>query len=421
MRSYFEVSEDTKKEVLTSSMAFTAIWTLLILAFLLVSTFLMGGILGEGQQILLVLAFCTSVLDVNSRIPLILLRSQRKTRSYVSFTLTRFLLGILLNIVFVAFLDRGVRGIFEAGLIASAVTFSIVLAVVSRNIIRRFSLHHLRGLLAYSLPLIPASLATWVTLYSDRLFLQIFRDGAEVGLYNLGYNIGFVFRFILIGPISLAWAPVAYAAFSNRENATRLYSRALTYYAAISSFVCLGFILLPGLLLLILSTPSFYPASEVVPIVALSYLMHGSCIVLGTGIRLVKKTKYFAMIYISAALENLLLNYLLIPGYGMMGAAIATFVSYFSIAMATYLVSNRCLKVEYEWPRVFKIFFAGTIITVTGLYFQTSSVFIEAAGRVLLILTFPVILLVLRFYTVDEKKQIKRILKSPLEFVKEIR
>ena len=53
MRSYFEVSEDTRKDVLTSSMAFTAIWTVLILAFLLVSTFFMGGILGEGQQILL--------------------------------------------------------------------------------------------------------------------------------------------------------------------------------------------------------------------------------------------------------------------------------------------------------------------------------------------------------------------------------
>jgi O-antigen/teichoic acid export membrane protein len=214
---------------------------------------------------------------------------------------------------------------------------------------------------------------------------------------------------------------VAYAAFSNRENATRLYSRALTYYAAISSFVCLGFILLPGLLLLILSTPSFYPASDVVPMVALSYLMHGSCIVLGTGIRLVKKTKYFAIIYISAALENLLLNYLLIPRYGMMGAATATFVSYFTIAMATHLVSNRLLRVDYEWLRVFKIFVAGIIISITGLSFHASSVFIEAGGRVLLILTFPVILLVLRFYTGDEKKQLKRILKSPLEFLKSFR
>jgi len=422
VRFYVDVDEESPRgEVLSTSLLFTVFWALLVLFILLPLTGPLGkNLLGrEDLGMLFLLAFSSAMVDAVSAILLSRFRARGNARRYVLFTLARFTIGVTLNIFFVAFLGRGVRGIFEAGIISSTITLVALVPISLGELSRRVRLDLLRSMLRYSVPLVPASLAVITLFYTDRLFLQFFRTSSEVGLYNLGYNIGLAINLILVSPLSLAWGPLAFSAYRDRESATRLYSRALTYYAAIGSLLCLVFSLLARSAVVFLATPSFYDSSQVVPLISISYFLSGSVIVLGTGIRLAKKTSYIAITHVSAAFLNIALNYLLVPPYGMMGAAATSMASYLFIAIVIQRLSSRFLSIKYETGRLLKIALATVLTATVGLLLSPSNPVVEAILRFLALAVFPLVLLASSFFTVDEKIQMKKFILHPWKVIRE--
>ena len=62
-----------------------------------------------------------------------------------------------------------------------------------------------------------------------------------------------------------------------------------------------------------------------------------------------KKTKFLAMVTTISAIMNLVLNFLLVPKYGIYAAAFTTLISYLFASITTYIVAQKCYYIKWHW------------------------------------------------------------------------
>jgi O-antigen/teichoic acid export membrane protein len=169
-----------------------------------------------------------------------------------------------------------------------------------------------------------------------------------------------------------AWRPF-FLTNASEPGAKRLFARVLTYFvlAMAAVFLVLSFYL-PDLIRIRIFgrhiiAPDYWGGVAIIPVVLLAYMFLGVYNNLMAGIYIEKKTSYLPGITIAGAVTNVVSNFLLIPLMGMMGAAIATLLSYAAMAGILYVVVQRIYPVEYEVGRLAKIAIAAAVAYVPSL------------------------------------------------------
>lgn len=353
-----------------------------------------------------VISVLTVVCDTGSAVAFLALRAREKAVQYVILTVVRLVGSIGLGALFVVVLDRGVLGILESQLIGAAFIYCYMVPWLVKSVGLRFSRTDLKEILAFGLPYVPSNMAAWVMFLVDRYFLQFLSTPDELGLYSIGYKFGMVVNALLVGPFLLAWWPFFWSIAKN-ENARQVYSRVLTYFVLAGVFLALALSVLSREALIAMTTPPFYDAYRVVPLLALSYVLSGCFSIMAVGINLERKTKYVPVVTGVGACANVVLNFVLIPDYGMMGAAIATLLSYLLLPMGMFLVSRRYYRVDYEWGRLGKIVLAAVLVYGASYFIRNGSALVSGVIKLPIVLGFPVLLWLLKFPDPDETQRAK--------------
>jgi O-antigen/teichoic acid export membrane protein len=358
---------------------------------------------------LVFLANWVGVVDVvfNAR-----LRARAQSSLYSLLSVARFTVGILLNLYYIVVLRRGVEGLIVAALISDALFASLYFVLMAKDLRRTFSILILRRMLRFGIPLVPVGLSSLFLTMADRYFLKYFSTIAQVGLYSLGYNIGMVMN-LVEQAFQLAWPPHRFA-IAKQPNAKHQFARILTYYLLAFGFLAMVLSLLAKELLMIMTTPKFYPAATVIPLIALSYIFSGVRHMTNTGLAIVNKNYYVPPIIVGSALLNLGLNYVLIPPYGMIGAAWATILSYLILVIVQTLVNLHFYYIRYEYGRMAKLALAWGATYSVSLLIQTSFLWFNIGLKCLLLFAYPFFLYAIRFYEKEELVALKGLLRSQL-------
>jgi len=363
------------------------------------------------------LVFITLFFLAGTMIELSVLRAREQPVRYALVSTTQFVLNMVFIIIFVVGLERGVKGAIEGNLIAAGlVYFGLTISLMQRSGIS-FDRKRLFEMLAFGLPLVPSGIASIILTMSDRYLLQFLSTTDEVGLYSLGYKLGFVVNVIIVQPFTLAWAPFVFS-MAKENNAAQIYSRVLTYVMAVGVFFALALAMLSLEFVNIMATPPFYGAHKVVPLIALSYVFYGAYFAMLVGILLEAKTKYIMLIVSCVAALNVGLNYILIPHYGMMGAAIATLICYAIMPIGAFVFARKFFKVDYEWLRIGKILVVGGIIYSGSLFISNESAYVAGLFKLLALLTYPILLYLFRFYRDDEINKAKDMIRIASGYLK---
>jgi O-antigen/teichoic acid export membrane protein len=247
---------------------------------------------------------------------------------------------------------------------------------------------------------VPSALFLWVTNFSDRLFLVKLADVHEVGLYSVGVRIASALV-LLLTAFRLAWPAFAYS-IEDDAAARRTYAYVLTYLVVVTTWVATGLALLsPWIVRWITSKPDYESASRVVGPLAFSTVAFAGYMVVAIGVGRSRRTQFNWVVTGAAAIVNIGLNLLLIPPYGMMGAAIATIAAYTTMFVGMAWWSQRIYPVAYQWRRVATAAAAGVVLVTVG----------KLAGgglpvAALLALAYPLALLPLGFYLPSERRAI---------------
>ncbi len=419
---FFFSKHDTKegrKEVISTTLIFLVITSSCLVLALILGANSFSSLLFQSSQYTFYfqVMFLTILFDTLVVIPMSVFQAREESKRYMIISLARFLVGAGLNIYFIVGLQKGVLGILESGLLTSITFCAILLPFIVWRIRPRFSKSLLREMLGYGLPLIPVAFLAWIMSASDRYFLQIFSDSTELGLYSLGYKFGGVLHGLIIGPFQLAWMPFLFST-SKEENAKKIYSSVLTYFVLVAMFVALALSVLSKEVIAVMATPPFYSAYHVVPLITLALLFYGCFMCVNAGMYLEKKTKYIPFIIGAGATLNLGLNYLLIPSYGMVGAAIATASSYFFLVIVAFLASRRFYPINYEWGRITRIFLAAGLVYAGSLFINNDSVIIAGILKALSLLAFPLLLFGFRFFKPEEISKAKEISRAAPGYIR---
>jgi O-antigen/teichoic acid export membrane protein len=361
--------------------------------------------------------FLTLFFNVGTGIAFSVFRAREESKRYAIFAVIQFLTTVGLNILFVVFLHKGVLGILEGALIAAFLIYCILLRDIVKNAKFSFSIAELKEMLSFGLPLVPAGLAAWIMTMADRYFLQFLSTSQELGLYSLGYKFGMVVQALIVGPFTLAWGPFLWSV-AKEKNAKDIYSSIFTYFVLVGTAVALALSVLSKQVLEVMAAPAFYGAYKVIPLIAVSYVLYGCYQILPVGINLEKKTKYLALIVGVGAVVNLGLNYLLIPSYGMMGAAVATLIAYLLLPLGSYFVSERYYPIKYEWGRVAKIVIAAGLVYAGSLFIKNDSAIIAGVLKLLSLLGFPLLLFAFKFFKPEEIQKSREIFRVAPGYVK---
>lgn len=173
---------------------------------------------------------------------------------------------------------------------------------------------------------IPFSTATWLERLSDRLILAFYAGPAVVGIYTVGYTVGER----LLGTLVQAVFMVAWPNILNswRDGGLRAARAAIAAAQQMYFWVTVG----PALFLMVfgsvvmhwLAGAAFQSSAVVVPIIAAAMWVNGFGTYLNRQFELNKRYGGLSGITMIGAVLNVVLNILLIPRYGIAGAAVAT-------------------------------------------------------------------------------------------------
>jgi O-antigen/teichoic acid export membrane protein len=293
------------------------------------------------------------------------LRFLRKPWMMLQYSLFSSVGTIGIIIIFVAVCNYGVVGTFSAQVLAGIV-IALVTVFILRTWVdpRRCSSSNFKEMLTFSLPVFPATLASWITTASDRSIMPFFMNSGEIGIYFLSFQVASIIG-VFDAAFQMAWGPFAMSLIGNPDSKS-IYSRVLSVYVFLGCWFCLVLSLMAPVILPIIATPEYNRAASCIPMLAFFFLAIGLGNVIGIGTTIVKDSRPIAInIYIGAGISTVIL-FALMPIMGKEGAAIAKMIGMLVAVGYIYFASQRRFFIPYKIrDMVFSFVFAWLLIGIS--------------------------------------------------------
>jgi O-antigen/teichoic acid export membrane protein len=254
-------------------------------------------------------------------------------------------------------------------------------------------------MLRFAVPLGLSGVAMFIVNFGDRFILRQYRPFSEVGIYDLAYKIGMLVSFVY-GAFHAYWSAQVFQ-IVRREDAKYVFGRFFTYLILGLLFCSIVLVVGSGPGLHLLNKP-FRAAAPLVPLIVGAYFVRSigefvRCLFLAAG-----HPGYEAVCNWAGGGVCVAAYFLLIPRYGMWGAAIATGATFLVIAAISLVWTYRLNPYRVEGVRLLKLAVAGGAALVPHFLIPVSSLAGQIGWSVLLLATFPAVLWLLGFPTPGE-------------------
>lgn len=353
--------------------------------------------IAESREVLLKYTALILFFDAVTTVPFAYLRLQHKPMKFAAIRLANIVTTVALNVLFIIVLKKGIEYVFISNVIASGLTFVLLLPIILKNLKISFNKELVKELLKFSLPYIPAGISSNIIQVVNRPILTALTDDYTVGVFQANYRLG-IFMMLFVSMFEFAWRPF-FLQNAKEPDAKKLYSRVMTMFLVVAAVI---FIFLTLFIDNIVAIPlpgrghlvgkAYWGGLSIVPVILLSYVFYGMYINLMAGIYIEKKTKYLPYITGGAALINVAVNFILIPTAGMMGAAITTLLSYIAMAAGIYFVSQKFYKIEYEYTKILFLILLMAAALVSYFFLKYFDFFILKLGIFVIITSFIFVL-----------------------------
>jgi O-antigen/teichoic acid export membrane protein len=419
-RFYYDYEEEDKRQqVLSVSLITTwVVSTIALIGLFYFSRDISALVFQDPANFALFnIIFVTVVLQLNSRIPLALLRIRQQSILFILVNFILLVINLSLNILFIVHYNMGIKGILLGGLVANIVVGIYLLIFILRRIKISFSFPLLFAMLKYCLPLMWTWVGMFVLHFGDRFILQRLASLSDLGLYSLAYKFGFMISVLILNPFNMMWEPKRFELI-NAPNARNIYSLIFTYFMYAQVFVGLGIAILIKDVIIVMTDAEFHPAYHYVAVILLAYVLRGAFVYLEFGVHLRKKTKYLAFISLIGAALNVGMNLWLIPVMRIWGCTLTTLLSFLIMLVFIYFISQRLYYIPFESGRLAKIFLTAVIMYVAAYFINLENVFLSIGLKFLIALSFPFVLYLIGFYTSEELIKMSELSRQLIQIIR---
>jgi len=400
--TFYRQAQDVRERETTASTITLLLVVALLLAGCLVLAFAgpIGRLLRIDDASLVAFGVIVVMMEVITAVPLALMQARLESFQYVFTNVAMLLLRVSLTIVAVAALGWGVWGV----LVANAVTtgsFGILLTI--REMVKgsfRPDFARLKPIIRFTLPFVPAGVFGLAFRAGDRFFLAACVGLAELGVYSLGFKLATIAGILSFEPLMQVWSARKFDVFDQPDGARgvgRAFTRMLGAYLLMGVGICV----FREEVMLVFGSPQYAGATAVVGIIVLARFFAEAARLFDSALFVRRKTYLKPWISGATAVVILGLHATLIPKFGMMGAAFSTLGGFAFFALATFFVSQRVFRVEYEWLRLAVML--GLAIAVVGASTGLGTGFLAVSAKLGLWLAWPFLLWQTNVVTQEEK------------------
>jgi O-antigen/teichoic acid export membrane protein len=353
---YLKENDETARKIIFSTIvnAIIILGLFLTIIALSISSFLTDKILGSSEySILVILLFIIIFVETVSNYILQLFKTLELSKKVVIYLFAGAVINLLLNIWFVYGLRIGIKGIIFAHLLTAIIVFILLLPLVKGSYTFRIDKKILTTAVIFSLPLFISGLFSSGMDVADRFVLDRFLGKKEVGEYSFAYRLAMITNIFVIS-FRAAWMPYALNKFKEgnyRENFGKIFIKVI----AIGVFILLTVSFFADDLFVIkifsknLFNPIYKAGLVILPYVVIGYIFNSLASFYSLYPFTANKSYHFLISDGLGVISNLILNFILIPVYGMLGAGIATSISFIMAAGYLYFISKN--KIEIIYPR----------------------------------------------------------------------
>ena len=320
---------------------------------------------------LLILIIITILVETLTFFILFLLKTKELARKAVTYSIIGGVINLLLNIILVYYYRLGVPGIILSQFIASTILLFLLINIIRYDYIPKIDGAIFRIILRFSFPLLLANLLTAGVNVADRFILNHLMGREEVGIYSFSYRIAIVMN-VFVASFSTAWNPHSLNLFYSKDY-KQAFGKTLTKLVALSCVLLLVVSLFARHLfeLNIYNISIFNPAYKagvvIIPLVLIGYIFNGISSFYSVYPAISNKTYHFLFADLIAFGSNIILNFVLIPKIGILGAAFATAVSFLFGATYLFFISRDEIKIKYQTRDLSIIIIAALLFLLIGL------------------------------------------------------
>lgn len=329
-RLYFDPDTKDRAALVTTGLVQLAVVSIAVVAAaLLILHPLREGVF-ESYAIpwtLIVIGLLTIVPEQISQYALDAVRLQFSPGRFFAIGVIKNLLGVLIGLVLLIYFEMGVAGILLGTLIGAAAAVPVGLLMMHRDLAPRVDAATLRAILHYGYPLVFTAAAYWVFGSMNRWMLMELSDIEEVGLFSIAFRFAAVLTFV-IGAFAQAWGPFAFRMHGEDPRYRENYAIVFSGWFFLLALLGLGLALFSREALMLVTPPAYWDAAPMLGISAAGLVLQGTTQLTMLGISLERRTILLTYGAWMAAAANVILNFLLIPRFGGVGAAVSTFLSY---------------------------------------------------------------------------------------------
>jgi len=328
--------------------------------------------LGEETSVIFLMMLGILWFDTLSIVPFAELRLVRRSVLFATLRVLHVIINVALNFYLILSLGMGIEAVFLANLIATVLVTILVWGCTAKGWRGNWNTDVLKRALTFGWPFVLSGVGFVINEMLDRHFLNTMDPataielyGIEttpediVGIYSACYKLA-VFMLLLVQMFRMAWQPFFMRHFRDKSSPL-LFGQTFIWFNGFSAILYMIVALFKEQIVALevpvlgrtIIDSNYWGGLEIVPFLLLAYWFHGWYINFSSGVFIKEKTRVLYKITMLGATITIAANLLLIPHFGMTGSAIATLLSYGTMATVLGLYSKRIMEVPYRLPESF--------------------------------------------------------------------
>lgn len=359
-RFLLDSNSEDKKKLITNS----ALYILISSIFLY---FLGQLVLKQFEYGLRILICVYVVLNLYYTYAIQVCRGLGLLKKYSFSSIINTLLNLLFVVLLVGKMETGFYGLITS-LVVSIFVASIF-AIHSSGIIKLFSLklydsQCIKGLLTYSIPLLPNSISWWIIGVSDRWIIATMLGVEMNAIYAVSNKIPSMFN-LIYNNFNLAWQESASITYKDSD-VTEYYTNIFNYLFNFLAGMLLILITISPIIFKVFIHESYSIAYYQIPILFLAMFFNSMASYYGGIYVALKKSKNMGLTSFFAAFLNVLINFVFISRVGLYAASFSTLASYFLLTLYRAIDVQKYIHIKYNLIEIINKIAIITIIAVVS-------------------------------------------------------
>jgi len=297
------------------------------------------------------------------------MRIEERTKAYNISMVVGKMAMIATICLLLYWIGRAAKTYFSGAIIAElamALVLTVILARRGVLNVFQFDLRLFGGGLLFGAPLIFYEISTIVLDAGDRVLVTHYLGATPLGIYSVAYGLSAQMNDLLVFPLNLALFPIYVRLWASKgQQATADFlSACLDVFILVAAGVCAVIAVTARDGVILLASSKYAGAEPLIPIIVIGLLIYTTHVFLCAGLLIHKKTGTMAALLFCSAAVNIGLNCVLLPRIGLMGAAIATLVSYALCIALLAWASNRYLSLRIRFGSICKCALTALFVAV---------------------------------------------------------